>query len=171
MGRFRKKAREIAFRTLYTYDIKGGDVFEILEEHIKDIRDKLSQKTIEYAYNIVKGVEEHLFEIDEIIRKHLKNWRLERLGYIERALLRIGTYELVFADEVKDKGRVFIDILDLTDCYLNNPDSIKFINGVLSAIYNDYKEKDVLEHKNEEENNDKKEEAKKEALASEKEED
>ncbi len=150
MGKFRKKAREIAFRTLYTYDLKGGDIFEILEEHIKGVRDKLSQKTIDYAYRIVKGVEEHLNEIDELIKNHLKNWRLERLGYIERALLRVGTYELVFDENVKDKGRVFIDILDLTDCYLNNPDSIKFINGVLSAIYKETK-KDVLEHKNNEE--------------------
>ncbi len=167
MGRYRKKAREIAFRTLYTYDLKGGDIFEILEEHIKDVRNKLSPQTIEYAYNIVKGVEEHLSEIDEIIKQYLKNWRLERLGYIERALLRIGTYELVFADEVKDKGRVFIDILDLTDCYLNNQDSIKFINGVLSAIYNDFKKKDVLEHKNTEENLDNNEESTQEAIASE----
>ncbi len=149
MGKFRKKAREIAFRTLYTYDLKGGDIFEILEEHIKDIRDKISQKTLDYAYELVKNVEEHLDEIDQIIKDHLKNWRLERLGYIERALLRLGTYELVFNKNVKDKGRVFIDILDLTDCYLNNPDSIKFINGVLSAIYKDFKEEDGLEHKSE----------------------
>ncbi|RMD45173.1 MAG: transcription antitermination factor NusB [Aquificota bacterium] len=140
MGRFRKKAREIALRTLYTYDILGdGDIFQILEDHIKDVRKNLSSKTIEYAYSIVKGVEEHLDEIDELIKSHLKNWRLERLGYLERALLRIGTYELVFSN-IEDKGRVFMDILDLTDCYLNNKDTIKFINGVLSAIYNDTKE-------------------------------
>ena len=142
MGRFRKKAREIAFRTLYTYDLKGGDIFEILEEHIKDIRDKLSPETIDYAYKLVKNTEEHLDEIDRIIKEHLKNWRFERLGYIERALLRLGTYELIFNNEVKDKGRVFIDILDLTDCYLNNPDSVKFINGVLSAIYKEHKKEE-----------------------------
>ncbi len=157
MGRFRKKAREIAFRTLYTYDLKGGDIFEILEEHIKDVRDKLSPQTLDYAYKLVKNTEEHLDEIDKIIKEHLKNWRFERLGYIERALLRLGTYELIFDDEVKDKGRVFIDILDLTDCYLNNPDSVKFINGVLSAIYKEYK-KDEEKHKNENKEYDKKSE-------------
>ena len=157
MGRFRKKAREIAFRTLYTYDLKDGDIFEILEEHIKDVRDKLSPQTLDYAYKLVKNTEEHLDEIDKIIKEHLKNWRFERLGYIERALLRLGTYELIFDDEVKDKGRVFIDILDLTDCYLNNPDSVKFINGVLSAIYKEYK-KDEEKHKNENKDYDKKSE-------------
>ncbi len=145
MGRFRKKAREIALRTLYTYDILGtdADIYEILEYHIKDVRNHLSEKTIEYAYNIVKGVKEHLSEIDHLIKKHLKNWRFERIGYIERALLRIGTYELVFAN-VEDKGRVFMDILDLTDCYLNSQDSIRFINGVLSAILKDTKEKEEV---------------------------
>ncbi len=168
MGRFRKKAREIAFRTLYTYDLKGGDIFEILEEHIKDVRDKLSPQTIEYAYKLIKNIEEHLDEIDEIIKKHLKNWRFERLGYVERALLRLGTYELIFDDEVKDKGRVFIDILDLTDCYLNNPDSVKFINGVLSAIYKEYK-KEKEEKESTSENQDKKKDENIEINASKKE--
>ncbi|NPA13085.1 MAG: transcription antitermination factor NusB [Aquificae bacterium] len=136
-GRYRKKAREILFRALYTYDIKGGDLFEIVNEHIQDIKDKLSPETLEYVYSIAKGLDDTLDEIDEIIKEHLKDWRLERLGYPERALLRLGTYELVFS-EVPDKGRVFMDILDLAKCYLDNEDSIKFINGILSAIYRKY---------------------------------
>ncbi|WP_029519902.1 transcription antitermination factor NusB [Persephonella sp. IF05-L8] len=138
-GKYRKKAREILFRTLYTYDLKGGDIFEILEEHIKDIRDELSPEVLEYAYSIAKGIMDALEDIDKILRENLKGWRLERLGYPERALLRLGTYELVFSD-VPDKGRVFIDILDLAKCYLDNEDSLKFINGVLSTIYKKYQQ-------------------------------
>ncbi|WP_457639724.1 transcription antitermination factor NusB [Persephonella sp.] len=133
-GKYRKKAREILFRTLYTYDLKGGDIFEILEEHIKEIRDHISPETLEFAYSIAKGITDFLDEIDRIIQENLNNWRLERLGYPERALLRLGTYELVFSD-VPDKGRVFIDILDLAKCYLDSEDSLRFINGVLSSIY------------------------------------
>lgn len=140
--RYRKKAREILFRTLYTYDLKGGDIFEILEEHIKEIRPQLSEKILEYAYTIAKGIIDTLPEIDKIIQENLKDWRLERLGYPERALLRLGTYELVFSD-VPDKGRVFIDILDLAKCYIDNEDTLKFINGVLSSIYKKYSNKDV----------------------------
>ncbi len=138
-GKYRKKAREILFRTLYTYDLKGGDIFEILEEHIKDIRNELSPEVLEYAYSIAKGIMDALEDIDKILRENLKGWRLERLGYPERALLRLGTYELVFSD-VPDKGRVFIDILDLAKCYLDNEDSLKFINGVLSTIYKKYQQ-------------------------------
>jgi len=136
-GKYRKKAREIIFRTLYTYDLKGGDLFEILEEHIKDIRPQLSEEVIEYAYSIAKGISDTLEDIDRIIQEHLNHWRLERLGYPERALLRLGTYELVFSD-IPDKGRVFVDILDLAKCYLDSEEGLKFINGVLSSIYKKY---------------------------------
>ncbi len=154
VGKFRKKAREILFKTLYSYDLKGGNLKEILEDYIQEFkkanRGKISKKTLEYAYSIAEGLEKHLDEIDRIIEEHLKGWRLKRLGYPERALLRLGTYELLFAD-IPDKGRVFIDILDLAKCYLTDEESLKFINGVLSSIYNEYKEKsEVLTTKTEE---------------------
>lgn len=136
IGKFRKKAREIALKVLFAYELqdKNVDINEILESVIKDIRNKISEKTLQYAYAIVNGVEEHIEEIDEIIKKYLKNWRFERLGNIEKTLLRIGTYELLFAN-VPDKGRVFIDILDLAKCYSLDDDALKFINGILSNIY------------------------------------
>ncbi len=136
-GRYRKKAREILFKTLYTYDLKDGDIFEILEEHIKDIRGGLSSEVLEYAYSLAKGIMDSIDDIDRVINENLKDWRIERLGYPERALLRLGTYELVFS-EVPDKGRVFIDILDLAKRYINSEETLKFINGVLSSIHKKY---------------------------------
>ncbi len=140
IGKFRKKAREIALKTLYAYDIhkQNVDINELLEDIIADVRKDLCPETLEYAYSIVNGVVEHLDEIDEIIQKYLEDWRLERLGTIERALLRLGTYELLFAD-VPDKGRVFIDLLDLAKCYGLDDEALKFINGVLSSIYKNEK--------------------------------
>ncbi len=140
IGKFRKKAREIALKTLYAYDIhkQNVDINELLEDIISDVRKDLSPETLEYAYSIVNGVVEHLDEIDEIIQKYLEDWRLERLGTIERVLLRLGTYELLFAD-VPDKGRVFIDLLDLAKCYGLDDEALKFINGVLSSIYKNEK--------------------------------
>ena len=140
IGKFRKKAREIALKVLYAYDInkEDKDINEILEDIIKDIRSEISENTLKYTYTLVNGIQDNLDEIDEIIQGHLKEWKLERLGYIERALLRIGTYELIFLD-TPDKGRVFTDILDLAKCYSLDENAIKFINGVLSSIYKDYK--------------------------------
>jgi N utilization substance protein B len=141
-GKFRKKAREILFKALYSYDLKGGDIFEIIEEHIKETGDKFSPEIMEYVYSIAKGIVDSIEDIDRIISESLKGWRLERLGYPERALLRLGTYELIFSD-IPDKGRVFVDILDLAKCYIDNEDTLKFINGVLSSIYKKYNKQDI----------------------------
>jgi len=141
-GKFRKKAREILFKTLYSYDLKGGDIFEIIEEHIKETGDKFSPEIMEYVYSIAKGIVDSIEDIDRIISENLKGWRLERLGYPERALLRLGTYELIFSD-IPDKGRVFVDILDLAKCYIDNEDTLKFINGVLSSIYKKCNKQDI----------------------------
>jgi len=146
IGKFRKKAREIALKVLYAYELqdKDADINELLEDIIKDIRNKISEKTLQYAYAIVNGIVEHIDEIDEIIKKYLKDWRFERLGNIEKTLLRIGTYELLFAD-IPDKGRVFIDILDLAKCYSLGEDALKFINGILSNIYKNEKKREHTE--------------------------
>lgn len=136
-GRYRRLAREIAFRTLFAYDFrKDEDIFNLLEEQIQDIRIKLSNYTLEYAYKLINVIYDNLDTIDEEIQEHLINWKLERLGYPERAFLRLGVGELIFLN-IKDKGRVFIDIIDLAYCYLNSIDAIRFINGVLSSVFKD----------------------------------
>jgi len=147
-GKYRKVAREILFRTLYMYDFrKNEDLYELLEEVIKDIRGNLRKRIIEYAYRVLSAFDENKEYIDDVIRKYLQKWRFERLGYPERAFLRLGTTELLFSN-ITDKGRVFIDILDLAKCYLDNPDSLRFINGVLSSIYNSEikPEEDMVNH-------------------------
>ncbi len=139
MGKYRKIAREISFRTLYTYDFrKDEDIYDLLEEVIKNVRSSLHPRIIDYSYKILNSYEENKETVDEIIKKHLERWRLERLGYPERAFLRLGTTELLFSD-IDDKGRVFIDILDLAKCYIGIPESLRFINGVLSSIYKNEK--------------------------------
>lgn len=139
MSKYKKRARELVFRVLYTSDITGKGIEDVYSEYLNRLKGQLSPKTVEYSNEIIKNLKNHTKEIDEIISKNLKNWRLERLGYPEKALLRLGTYELLF-EPVKAKGRIFIDILDLTNCYLSSKESIKFINGILNSIYKNYKQ-------------------------------
>ncbi len=139
MSKYKKRARELVFRVLYTSDITGKGIEDVYLEYLNRLKGQLSPKTVEYSNEIIKNLKNHTKEIDEIISKNLKNWRLERLGYPEKALLRLGTYELLF-EPVKAKGRIFIDILDLTNCYLSSKESIKFINGILNSIYKNYKQ-------------------------------
>jgi N utilization substance protein B len=138
MSKYKKRARELVFRVLYTSDITKKSIEEVYQEYLKRLRGQLSPKTIEYSNEIIKNLLKHIKEIDEIISTNLKNWRMDRLGYPERALLRLGTYELLFEPN-KAKGRIFIDILDLTNCYLSSRETVKFINGILNTIYKSYK--------------------------------
>ncbi len=138
MSKYKKRARELAFRVLYTADLSGKPIDEVYKEYLNRLKDQLSPKTIEYTNKIIKDLIKYKKEIDEIISNNLKNWKLKRLGYPERALLRLGTYELLF-EPTKAKGRIFIDILDLTNCYLSSKETIKFINGILNTIYKSYK--------------------------------
>jgi len=133
--KIRKEAREVILRVLYSYDIRKEDMLSIFEDYIK--KEKLNSKVKEYARNVIEGISQNLQTIDNIIQDYLEDWRLERVGYIERALLRLGVYELLFNELSKDEtvGRKFADILNLAKCYLISETPLKFINGVLSRIY------------------------------------
>lgn len=133
--KIRKEAREVILRVLYSYDIRKEDMLLIFEDYIK--KEKFNSKVKEYARNVIEGISQNLQTIDNIIQDYLEDWRLERLGYIERALLRLGVYELLFNELSKDEtvGRKFADILNLAKCYLISETPLKFINGVLSRIY------------------------------------
>jgi len=88
----------------------------------------------EYADKILNQFIEHQTEIDAIIEEFLNKWTLDSLGSVERNLLRTGTAELVFVG-VPDAGRAFNDYIDFSKDYAGIKAS-KFVNGVLSAIYN-----------------------------------
>lgn len=128
----RKKARELAFLTLYAWDLRGENPKEIYEEFIKERR--ISNEVVRhYARRLLDAVQKNLPEIDATIEEFLKGWSFDRLGYVERNALRLGVAELLYLNP-PDPGRVFIDILDIVKKYVDEK-SAKFVNGVLSAIY------------------------------------
>ncbi|NPB06583.1 MAG: transcription antitermination factor NusB [Aquificae bacterium] len=131
---FRKKAREVAFLTLYTWDMRGEELKQIFDEVVRE-RGLKSKRVLSYADALVKTVEEHLTEIDAKIEEKLKDWSLDRLGFVERNALRLGTGELLFL-KPPDPGRVFIDVVDLVRKYADDK-AARFVNGVLSAVFKD----------------------------------
>ncbi|WP_461828804.1 transcription antitermination factor NusB [Aquifex sp.] len=128
----RKKARELAFLTLYAWDLRGENPKEIYEEFVKERR--ISKEIVRiYSQRLLEAVQKNLPEIDATIEEFLKGWSFDRLGYVERNALRLGVAELLYLNP-PDPGRVFIDILDIVKKYADEK-SAKFVNGVLSAIY------------------------------------
>lgn len=97
-----------------------------LKEDLGDIK--------EYANRLLEAFKEHQTDIDATIEEFLKGWTIDRLGSVERNLLRLGTAEFMYVG-VQDPGRAFNDYIDFAKAFVNQK-AAKFVNGVLSAIYN-----------------------------------
>ena len=85
-----------------------------------------------YTVTLVEGVAEHQARIDELLTEHARGWTLDRMPGVDRNLLRLGTYEILFADDVPDAVAVS-EAVDLAR-ELSTDDSPSFVAGVLGAI-------------------------------------
>ncbi|WP_291382145.1 transcription antitermination factor NusB [Demequina sp.] len=129
----RTKARKRALDVLFEADQRGANVSHILEERVA-----LSGRETalpEYSAEIVRGVVAHWTEIQHLLQSASTEWTVDRMPAVDRALLRIAVWEIVFNDDVS--AAVAIDeAVDLaTD--LSTDDSPRFINGVLGRIAED----------------------------------
>ncbi len=125
----RHQAREAVIGLLYAYDLGNPEIKKFAEEILED--KKIRNKQREFALGLFNGVVENLEKIDEEIAKHLESWDMDRLGHIERAILRLGAYELLFSD--LDAAIVIDEAVELAK-KLGTDQSPKFVNGVLDAI-------------------------------------
>ena len=120
----RREARERAVSLLYEAEAKTLTPAEVLAE--------LPLKAEEFTAELVNGVSKNLPEIDELIRSHSRDWKLERMPALDRAVLRLATFELVHRPEIP-VGAVITEAIELAKQY-STDDSGKFVNGMLSAI-------------------------------------
>jgi len=134
--RFRKKARENSLMVLYRWDIRGDSIDRILEEYLQEKGIK-NKEIKEYIYKLISAVKDRLPEIDSLISEHSEGWSFDRLGYIERNVLRLGVAELLYADP-PDPGRAFNDYIDIVKRYADRK-AARFVNGVLSKIYKEHR--------------------------------
>jgi N utilization substance protein B len=89
----------------------------------------------EFVERLVLGVREHLQEIDRLIEQYSKNWRLDRMTIIDRNILRMASYELLYCEEIPPKVTLN-EAIDLGKRY-GSEDSGSFINGILDRIQNE----------------------------------
>ncbi|WP_448587685.1 transcription antitermination factor NusB [Thermocrinis sp.] len=125
------KAREDAFLVIYQWDIKGGGIEEITEEYITMNDIKHSERR-RYLRKLLRTYFEHAEAIDKKIADSLKGWDFDRIGYIERNILRLAFAELLYL-KVKHPITVISDYLRITTKYAGK-DSTRFINGVISKL-------------------------------------
>ena len=130
--RNRTLAREIALQALFQQDLAGDDpqkIAELLAEATEDSRER------EYARSLALGVLENRQELDRRIVEVTNNWKLDRIAAVDRAILRLGLYELLEMDEVPPKV-VINESVELAKKF-STAKSGSFVNGVLDRIYQD----------------------------------
>lgn len=86
-----------------------------------------------FAESLVRGVESHLAAVDRRIQERCPNWKIDRLGSVERAVLRLGVYELVFAPETTPPAVAINEAVDLAK-FFGSLQAGSFVNGVLDAV-------------------------------------
>ena len=134
----RTKARKRALDILFAAEARsggtaGGDITAVLaEEAARAAHEPQRAASWTYARDVVTGVHEHLDEIDESITAVAVDWPLERMPAVDRALLRIGVWEILFNDEVPDAVAIS-EAVESARVH-STEDSAGFVNGLLGRI-------------------------------------
>ena len=131
----RHLSRSIAMQSLYEWDFSGekSDLEKIIERNIEEFGPGLEDKS--FTWQLVTGVVANLKEIDEIIAKAAPQWPLEQISIIDRNVLRIGIYELLYGDKAAVPPKVAInEAIELAKSF-GGENSGKFTNGVLGTVY------------------------------------
>lgn len=124
----RTKARKRAVDVLYEADVRSRDRRALLAERVADGNPPVP----EHSIRLVEGVDEHASRIDSLIDTHASGWSIDRLPDVDRAILRMAVYELLWADDVPD-AVVIDEAVELAKT-LSTDDSPAYVNGVLGAI-------------------------------------
>jgi N utilization substance protein B len=129
----RTKARKRALDILYAADLRNDDVTAALAiEAQRALDEPERQASWDYAQDIVKGVVAHSVEIDEVIQTYSRGWTLERMPSIDRAILRIAVWEILFNHDVPAIVAVN-EAVDSAKIY-STDESSNFVNGLLASI-------------------------------------
>lgn len=126
----RSKARKRALDLLFEAEQRGLDVLELARERLA--APTADRPLPEYAVGLVEGVVAHQGQIDEAISTYAHGWTLQRMPAVDRAVLRLGAYEVVYADDVPDGVAISEWVALATE--LSTDDSPKFVNGVLARL-------------------------------------
>jgi transcription antitermination protein NusB len=124
----RSKARKRALDVLYESEVRGLGVGGTLAERLSDADPPVNEFTV----SLVEGVSAHITAIDELISKHAVGWTLDRMPAVDRNILRMGVYELVYDDQVPDAVAVSEAVSLARD--LSTDESPAFVNGLLGRV-------------------------------------
>ncbi len=125
----RHQARKAVVGLLYAYDLGNDGIEKFADEILEE--DKIRNKQRDFSRKLFKGTIDNLETLDKEIQKHLESWDYEKIGKVEKAILRLGAYEIMI--DKNDRAIVINEAIELAK-ELADDKSPQFINGVLDAI-------------------------------------
>lgn len=129
--RRRTKARECALKVLYQTELTK-DSYEDSLKAFWEMASELEESVKEFAGQLVKGVADNKEEIDKVISEYATNWQIERMAVVDRNILRMASFELLYLDDIPPKVSIN-EAIDIAKRY-GDTDSGKFVNGILDKI-------------------------------------
>ena len=142
MYRNRSRARELALEYLYHWDLLDGDACQSDDDFLAE-KDEI-EGAKDFATKLIKGVIEHKKQIHDIISGVARNWSLERMIVVDRVILCIGTFEMLYCDDIPVRVSIN-EAIELAKKY-STLKSFAFVNGLLDQISRKYQ--DSMKDKN-----------------------
>jgi len=141
----RRKSRELALQFFYGHDFQARSCDEQavaaeVEEFVLCFA--TGEKTLPYAKKIIAGLCLQVDEIDRLLVRHAHNWRIERMSVVDRNLLRIAAWEMLYNEDVPAQVAIN-EALEIAKRY-SSSDSVAFINGILDALQDGISQDKVL---------------------------
>lgn len=134
----RHLSRSIVLQSLFEWDFlgqKNSKIFSIVDRNIKEFGVGLEKDNINFIHNLINGILKKLPKLDEIIQKCAPEWPIDQIAIIDRNILRLGIYELLFGSYKEVPPKVAInEAIELAKAF-GSDSSGKFVNGVLGTIY------------------------------------
>jgi len=127
----RRQGRMIALQTLYEFDTTQHSAVEVLERHAA-LR-HLPPRVVEFAGELVQGVQHHLPQIDTEIQLAAQEWPLQQMAKIDKNILRLAIYEILFNNTIPAKAAIN-EAVELAKTF-GSETSSRFVNGVLGTIF------------------------------------
>ncbi|HET6644286.1 MAG TPA: transcription antitermination factor NusB [Fimbriimonadales bacterium] len=129
-ARSRRKSRRAAFKALYAIEVGARRPAEALEEAVTEA--ELSEDGKQFMTTLVNGVGEKIAEIDETLSQSAIGYSLDRMSAVDRAVLRIAVYELLYLDETPDAVAIN-EAVEIVKKY-SSAESGGFVNGILGSV-------------------------------------
>lgn len=128
----RRMARECALQSLYYADSARTNDVACLTRYATDFKKELGD-CYPFCEDLIQGTTEHLAQIDKLVSAYAKNWTIARMSVVDRSILRMATYEMIFSKEKTPVPAIIDEAIELAKKY-STENSSKFINGLLDQL-------------------------------------